>query len=162
MRISGWNGLEIDFQGFSGFIAHRPFGTLGFCRFAPVVTGTADLHRHAGGELGWIDNGLAFLENGCLWKRRMPGPFPMAGLAGDGGFNEFLLVEVDPGGVTPAALEQPWVLFPGGLVVVHPPVRVGKILNRRDIEYAVLFDDVTLLPLAADGVFYVFDFGDEN
>ena len=43
------------------------------------------MHRHAGGELGWIDDGLAFLENGGLGKRRMPGPFPMAGFATDGG-----------------------------------------------------------------------------
>jgi len=31
--------------------------------------------------------------------------------------------------------------------------------ESANIEYAVLFDDVTLLPLAADGVFYVFDLG---
>ena len=36
------------------------------------------------------------------------------------------------------------------------------VLNRRDKEAAVLFDDVALFPLAADGVSEIFRLGDEN
>ena len=86
----------------------------------------------------------------------------MAGLAADGGFDEFLLVDVDAGRMAAAALEQPGILIPGGLVVVHPAMGVGIVLNRGNVEHAVLFNDVALLPLAADGVFDVFDLGDVN
>ncbi len=129
------------------------------CRFAPVVTGAADLHRHAGGELGWIDNGLAFFKNSRLGKRCMPGPFAVTGLAADGGFDKSLFFKIDAGGVTAAALQKPRVFVPGGFVVVHPAIRIRKILNRRYIKCSVLFYNKTLLPLAADGVLDFFDLG---
>ena len=155
-------GLEKNSQCFAGLEAHGPLRVLVFGGLAAVVAGAADFRRYPRGKLGRVDDGLPLLEDGRLGQRRVPGALPVAGLAADGGLNEFLLVEVDPGGVAAAALEQPGVLFPGGLVVVHPAVGVGVVLNGCNVEHPALFDDVTLLPLAADGVLDVFDFGDEN
>jgi hypothetical protein len=59
-----------------------------------------------------------------------------------------LFFKVDTGGVATAALEQPGVLLPCILVVIHPSVGVGEVLNRSNVKNAVALDDVALLPLA--------------
>ena len=68
----------------------------------------------------------------------------------------------DTGGVEAAALENPVALIPVGFVVRRPAVGLDVVLNRRDKETDVLFDDVALFPLAADGVAEIFRLGDEN
>ena len=58
-----------------------------------------------------------------------------------------------------AALLQPGALVPVLFMIVDPAPGLGIELGRGDIQIAVLLDQITLLPLAADGVLDVFERG---
>ncbi len=65
-------GFIIRLKRFSRSIAHRPAGSFFHGGFAPVVARSANLNCHTHGQLGRVDDGLAFFKNRRLGKGRMP------------------------------------------------------------------------------------------
>ena len=66
------NGFIVSLERLSWLVTHWPAGSFKLGGFAAVVAGAADLHRYPHGELGWIDNSLALVEDGGFRQSRVP------------------------------------------------------------------------------------------
>ncbi len=79
----------------------------------------------------------------------------MAGFATHGRLGKSVFFQVSTHGVAATAFFGPGALVPVRFAIIGPGVVPGVILNRRDIEPAVFFDQIALFPLDADDEFYL-------
>ena len=114
------------------------------------------------GQLGRIDDSLALFENRSFRKGRVPGAFAVTGLTGDPRFHKGIFFQIDTSGMATAAFQQPRPFVPVFLMVIDPAMGIGVVLNGRDEQGVIFFYQITLLPLAADGVEDLVQLGDIN
>ena len=99
------------------------------------MAGAANLHRHSHGQLGRVDDGLAFLEDRGLGQGRVPGTRAVTGFAANPGLDKGVFLDIYPGGVAAAAFGDPGFLIPIGVPfsIRHPAVALNIVLDGGNV-----------------------------